>query len=41
MHENAHARKSALPDSLKISFFHVFRAAIESILLYGAEGWTI
>ena len=30
--------KSALPASLKISFF---RAAVESILLYGAEGWTI
>ena len=30
--------RSALPASLKISFF---RAAVESILLYGAEGWTI
>ena len=29
---------SALRDSLKISFF---RAAVESILLYGTEGWTI
>ena len=29
--------KSALPASLKISFF---RAAVGSILLYGAEGWT-
>ena len=30
--------KSALPASLKISFF---RAAVESILLYGTEGWKI
>ena len=30
--------KSVLPASLKISFF---RAAVESTLLYGAEGWTI
>ena len=30
--------KSNLSASLKISFF---RAAVESILLYGAEGWTL
>ena len=30
--------KSNLSGSLKISFF---RAAVESILLYGAEGWTL
>ena len=30
--------KSNLPDLLKISFF---RAAVESILLYGSEGWTL